>query len=892
MTALFKNLLGNGSKNQALSEEMRAVLDEMRQERGRLESLLERARTASEELQRLGAPIAQANAEVNAVSQRLGEIEERFQAMVKLTSHFQGLDDRAEALAQGQHQAETRLQHARESAEAACASVEELGKKIEKVVDLQERLDAFLETEKPFQQVLGEFESVRSLVDGTGEHVARLREQHERLMDAHKVGVAKMEALDRRREELSRDLQDKERRVANVEQVVQGLDGIRGTVDEVRREITTVKALGDAVSQKAAILEAQREAMERALTRAEQLERATHLLDAGVQQQERNEKSLNALHEQVATLRALHETVVDRSSEISQLQRVIDEQAQAARQNLAVVRDQMKNTVERFDFESKGLESVSQRVADLRSALSDFEIRFRTLTETGQAVGELHAQTQTLAVRLESLSGELDRVDGEASQLAGIRRDLDGAGQAARDLGAQVARLLESAPEIQSALGELGQLRGARALVKDTLEQAQVAHGEITRLRDSQAETRTWLGGVEQFLGEVRDQVADVRQMAPMIDAVQKKSQRISESTAAVEARREFIEGLQNRMADLVVLGGKLDERGMELLARMEAAEQRFAGLEAHSEEADEMAKTVNEVSASLRGVEREASEIGKRLAALNGRCETVEKLAERSRKLREELEQRESALEEASKDLDRVSEAREEAAAVAQQLEKVVQELGGSLQAADKRSAKVEDLLREIEGRTGNLRSVEARLGQFEGRLAKWELVEQELARSLEQIAARQNTVESLKIDLDRMSAMAEKTANDVRSITSSHREVEESRTLLEEVMGRLTEIQNTESSLNERKRQLARAEERLARADALLSEVRSSLEALQGQKVMVEQAVERAGSLKVLLKQAEAMAENLREERKMTAEVRAAVVVSGSGDDEEDLEEMADAA
>lgn len=888
---LLKNLLG-GSKNQELSEEMRNILEEMRQERSRFEALLENARTSADRITELGEPIAHASAEVDSVGKRLVELESRFQAMVQLSSLFQNLDERAEALNEGQRQADARIARTLEEAQSIRGSLEDLSQKIDQVVNLQDRLDAFLENEKPFQQLLGEFDSVRGMVDGTGEHVARLREQYERLMDAHKVGVAKMEALDRRREELSRDLQDKERRVASVEQVVQGLDGMRGTMDEVRREITTVKALGDAVSQKAATLEAQRDAVDRALSRAESLDRAMQLLDAGVRQQEHNERSLNGLHEQVSALKHLHETVVDRSSEISQLQRVIDEQAQSVRQNLAVVRDEMKNTVERFDFESKGLESVSQRVADLRSALSDFEIRFRTLSETGQAVGELRSQAQTLAAHLETISSDVDRIDEEAVKLSGIRRDLDEAGRTAREVSGYVGRIQDSAPAITAALGQLEQLAGARALVRDALEQAQVAHNEVTRLRESQAETRTWLANADQFLTEVRGQVHDVRQMAPMIDAVQKKSQRISESVSSIEARRELIEALQARMSDLVVLGGKLDERGLELQARMEAAEQRFTNLESHADEADEVAKTVNEVSSNLRTVEREAGEIGKRLTALGTRCESVEKLAERTRKLRDELEQRQGAVEEASKELERAAELREQAAETASQLEETSKQLGGSLSAADKKAGKVEELLREIESRAGNLRAVESRLGQFEGRLAKWELVEHELARSLEQIAARQNTVESLKLDLDRMSEMAEKTANDVRSITSSHREVEESRGLLDEVMGRIKELSKAESSIDERKRQLSRAEERLARADALLADVRSSIEALQGQKVIVDQALERAHSLKVLLKQAEAVSDGLREERRMTADVRAAVAISGSEDDEEDVEEMANAA
>ena len=47
-----------------------------------------------------------------------------------------------------------------------------------------------------------------------------------------------------------------------------------------------------------------------------------------------------------------------------------------------------------------------------------------------------------------------------------------------------------------------------------------------------------------------------------------------------------------------------------------------------------------------------------------------------------------------------------------------------------------------ELENRAHALGTVDERLGQFEKRMAKWDLVEQELARSLEQIAAPKSTI------------------------------------------------------------------------------------------------------------------------------------------------------
>ena len=189
------------------------------------------------------------------------------------------------------------------------------------------------------------------------------------------------------------------------------------------------------------------------------------------------------------------------------------------------------------------------------------------------------------------------------------------------------------------------------------------------------------------------------------------------------------------------------------------------------------------------------------------------------------------------------------------------------------------------------NLRSVEKRLSGFEEHLTQWEPVGKEIARSLEQISARQSTVEALRADLDRMFAMTEKTAADVREITSAHQEVEQSRKLLENVLDQLKEVKDMTSALDERKRQMSKAEERLARAEALLGDVRSSLGTLQGQKAIVDQAIEKTGSLQFLLKQAEATIDGLREEREMTARVHAAVAMR-QADDLDDETEHAKAA
>ena len=140
--------------------------------------------------------------------------------------------------------------------------------------------------------------------------------------------------------------------------------------------------------------------------------------------------------------------------------------------------------------------------------------------------------------------------------------------------GQRVQRIEEARPATEAALRDIEQLSGVHAQVSDALEQTQVVSGEIERVRAEQRETRSWLASVEQSLRELDERAGELRRMAPTVEFVQKQVQRVNESMSVIESRREFVEELHRRMADLGALAGTLDERGHDLQTRMDAAEQ------------------------------------------------------------------------------------------------------------------------------------------------------------------------------------------------------------------------------------------------------------------------------------------------------------------------------
>src|SRR6185295_17559188 len=164
-------------------------------------------------LKKLGEPLAKTEGDVDAMATRMAQMEERFEGMVKLSSLFQNLDERAEGLAKSTAWAESRVSTALEGSQKIESSMAELVAKVDLAADLKERLTRFLEVEKPFQLLRRDAETLHGQLEGATERMARLREQHDRLLDANKLATTKLDAIDRRRDELGRSLQDKERRV-------------------------------------------------------------------------------------------------------------------------------------------------------------------------------------------------------------------------------------------------------------------------------------------------------------------------------------------------------------------------------------------------------------------------------------------------------------------------------------------------------------------------------------------------------------------------------------------------------------------------------------------------------------------------------------------------------
>src|SRR2546426_150077 len=170
----------------------------------------------------------------------------------------------------------------------------------------------------------------------------------------------------------------------------------------------------------------------------------------------------------------------------------------------------------------------------------------------------------------------------------------------------RVARLEKAQPTVTAVLQDVASLKGTHEAVKGAIEQVQGAESEMARVREGQAGTKAGLARAPQAPKAPPAELAAVEEMKPTVVLVRAEADRLSQSMAQIEARRQLVEDLNKRLSETAVLGGQLEERTRGLLARMDGADERFQTLNAHAIEAARIEKLV---PAAVATVERARSE-------------------------------------------------------------------------------------------------------------------------------------------------------------------------------------------------------------------------------------------------------------------------------------------
>lgn len=656
MAVMFKKLFGNGQLSDEVKGELRTVLLQMRQERNAFETAAQNAAQSVEQAQNLIGPMAEAR-------RSFVTLEPDIRTAQGLVPQIRALEDRAAALEQAHLEAETEVRGTTDTAGTLRRELEDLRMLVEQVLPFKEQLQGFLEMASPFQAMQADAEHMRSQMDALMESFGRMAEAHARHASATEESEGKIREIEERTNAVVERFEVVDRRTAELQEMSGTLEHLTSELPEVRRNLGTLEALADHVTQRVAVLEEQREAVDRATAQAEHLSDLIRRLDRQTKKQEGNVRIVAKLRDEVGTLEALHGALLERTDEIAERQREIDTRDAAQREQLEAMRQGLEKdvteTMVRFEFEREGMDAVRHQVAEVRRAVVELEERRPAIDEMRTEIDAVESRRAGLSDKLNGLATEVARIEGDAERVQRIHGEVDRVARLAKTLARRMDELEAPAGEtldlaerrVEAMDQRLQGLEARAGTVDATAERAQAIGRELDGKQVAIEGALAQLERAAKFRDVVEQIVTDLKMRTEeLTDTLAATECRASEVRGIMEdldrhapdlgAAREQLARFEQRFQEWRIMEDVVDRALVEMGERHQSIEQvrqEIVRLHGVAGEAMDMVRSVLSLKSeltngreSLEGIVRQLREVKAGAGVIEERRHQVTEVEER----------------------------------------------------------------------------------------------------------------------------------------------------------------------------------------------------------------------------------------------------------------------
>jgi chromosome segregation ATPase len=547
--AALKNLFGKDVQVDKLPAELKTLIEQMRHERTVYEALVKR----SEQLHTAVAPL----------QQKLAQLEQRLAPFDKLAGQVDQFQKNAESLEESQRSTSEGLEQARAFVQATQGELDGLKGQLAEVVAAKAELPGVLELVKPLGALRSETSTIEQRVQDLSRQLEQVQSRHEQIAGDSAAGLARLAKVEQGLTSAAGRVDGFATRAETLESTFAQLQQLLKEVPDVKRELSTLNVLAEYVTRKVAAIESQKEMVERATQRAERLTELTSQVDRQLQEQHENAKFLERLETNVDEIKKLHETALQHAGEVDKQYKGLDEGSRRLAADFAAQRDALKQAVGNFTFDREGLEALSQRITELRTAVSATERQLPALEEARAGLSAVEGDAQRLRETVQDLAGQVG--------------ELKTAAEAARAAQGQVRQLQETVAELAQRMEVLSPGRLSEEL-DQRAQQMDEARARVARLETQLAgwdamEERTAraLALADERRQAVEALKADLQRVFDVADGAVSQVRAVVELQQQIDQRHEALDPVLEKLRDL-------DRQGEAL----EARQKRFAEAEQH----------------------------------------------------------------------------------------------------------------------------------------------------------------------------------------------------------------------------------------------------------------------------------------------------------------------
>src|SRR5437870_4893978 len=601
-------LFGHATTPAQLPAELRSILAQMQRERVAFEGLTTGARDATQQLTQLTQPIAEAQKVV-------AELQGRVKALERLVPVLATLDEQTEGVSRTQRRTETQVEHTAEEVKTLRTEIEQLRATFDAALALKGDLTSLLQSAGGLKSLRGDADTLTGQVRDLSNTFDRARQRQDELNRVAEAAAARLHALEERQQQVQGSVGAAQTRVTGLEEGFAHLTQAAADAADTKRQLSTLKALADYVTQKVAVLEQQREVVDRALGKATQLDDVMRDIDAKIRTHEANAKSLGALETRVTDLQALHGDLLARSREVSVRHDQIAQADQELHGRLNGLRDEVQRTVKR----------MTQRVARLEKTQPSVEAALRDFA----SLKGTHEEVKDALERMRVAEGEVARVR-EAQ--AGTKTWLDEVTESVAALRGELAAVEEMKPTVESVRADSDRLSQSMAQIESRRQLVEQLNTRLTDLTGTAAQLDERTEGLAARMNTTDQQLQALTAHAAEAARIEKLVPTVVGTVERVERRMTQIDTavttLEGRAQSLELLAEQTRALGQELQLRQAAlnsATEHLARASQLRAEAASIAQQLEERAGQLTGALTGATD---RTAALTTTLEDLENRA------------------------------------------------------------------------------------------------------------------------------------------------------------------------------------------------------------------------------------------------------------------------
>lgn len=887
MAALFGRRSSYRLSPEELPEALTELLQEVRAEKAELEVLLTKVASSGKELGTVTDQIAD-------VHERQGALNERFENVEKLGQKIMNADGDVDAIRRRTVTLMATMADKEGEVSSLAAEVKTITTAligIRDSVQQGQRLKADLESlsspNGTVNTLTNAAEQLRTRLQNLGDEVQKVAEAQRELRETQSEEAAQFKEVGKAATDLVRDVEASAERLSRMESTMGKLSHVGEVAIRLDQQLQGLNSLAEHVGQKTAMLERQREVVERAAAQASRLDAQIWDFEHKVKKLEAEGQAIKKSQFALAEVEELAEKVEERLERLKVSKSYTDQNADALEARFKALMERTGSALGELEQNQTRLITANQQIADIRQTLLDFETRQAAVEQSTRALVEAQAQVDDLSARLTTVGSDVGRVEERCERILALDSLLDQAQTRAREVESRLAAAEQSGQVLARLRTQLDELQITGEAARAAQEQLRAGRMEMERSRVAQLEMQKVLAATEARMETARASFVELDRLSEEMTAIRRQMETVSAAADTMEDRVEFVSAMEHRLGDLKGMWDALDGRRADLeeaRAEFGVLEDRIGGLVRLAGDLDQRMARINERSGELLavggridGLLGKVGDAEERMAQVESdtegallRAEKADELEKRLESLREDVSQQSESVRGAVEELERADALRLEVSGSIRELERQQQHLAEALGAAGDRASEVSDMANRVDARMGGLRFAEKRMTQFEEKLARLERDERNLEASIQDVGQRQETVDAVRRELTELFDTAEQTLSGIQEITASQLQIEDTRTLLREVLGRAGRLEELSAKVERRSIEVTEAEERMARLDTLFHDMRGSLETIKTQKAMVDMVIQKAGQLSFQAREAEALLAALKEEREIATRVK----------------------